>query len=82
MHITYYAEILETLSSSSVSVMTKTEFTTTQISTVSAIVSQQCGRSTTVHHTSSVSSVICTTTTVNNVTQLRQGVFNVIIIIL
>ena len=72
--ITCYTEILEALSSSSpVSVMT-TEFTTTEINTVSATVSQQCGRSTTVHHTSSVSSVIYTTTSGSAVTQLRKGV--------
>ena len=72
--ITCYTEILEALSSSSpVSIMT-TEFTTTQINTVSATVSQQCDRSTTVHHTSSVSSVICTTTSGSDVTQLQQSV--------
>ena len=76
--ITCYTEILEALSSSSpVSVMT-TEFTTTQISTVSVTVSQQGGRSTTLHHTSSVSSVKYTTTSGNGVTQLntqlKQGV--------
>ena len=75
-------EILETLSSSSpipVAVMTTT-FTTTQttrLNTVSTTVSQRFPRSTTVHHTSSVSSVRPTTTSVNSITQLpqlRQGV--------
>ena len=69
--ITCYTEILEALSSSSpVSVMTM-EFTT---NTVSATVSQQCGRSTIVHHTSSVSSVKNTTTSGSGVTQLQKGV--------
>ena len=72
--ITCYTEILEALiSSSPVSILT-TEFTTTQISTISTTVSQQCGRSTTVQHTSSISSVIYTTTSGNCVTQLHQGV--------
>ena len=72
--ITCYTEILEALSSSSpVSVITA-EFTTTDINTVTTTVSQQCGRSTTVHHTSSVSSVIYTTTSGNGVTQLQQSV--------
>ena len=72
-------EILETLSSSSpipVAVMTTT-FTTTQttrLSTVSTTVSQQFPRPTTLHHTSSVSSLRPTTTSVNSITQLRQGV--------
>ena len=77
-----YTEILETLSSSSpvpMDVMTTT-FTTTQtirLSTVSTTVSQQFTRSTTVHHTSSVSSLRPTITSVNSITQLpqlRQGV--------
>ena len=69
-------EILETFSCSS-SIPVMTTFTTTQFtSTVSTTVSQ---RSTTVHHTSSVSSVRPTTTSVNSITQLpgpqlRQGV--------
>ena len=77
-----YTEILETLSSSSplpMDVMTTT-FTTTQttrLSTVSTTVSQQFTRSTTVNHTTSVSSLGPTTTSVNSITQLpqlRQGV--------
>ena len=74
-------EILETLSSSSpIPVAVITTFTTTQttrLSTVSTTVSQRFPRSTTVHHTSSVSSVRPTTTSVNSITQLpqlRQGV--------
>ena len=73
-------EILETLSSSSsIPVMTTTLTTTQFTNTVSTTVSQQFTRSTTVHHTSSVSSVRLTTTSVNSITQLpgpqlRQGV--------
>ena len=73
-------EILETLSSSSsIPVMTTTLTTTQFTNTVSTTVSQQFTRSTTVHHTSSVSSVRPTTTSVNSITQLpgpelRQGV--------
>ena len=73
-------EILETLSSSSpipVAVMTTTFTQTTRLSTVSTTVSQRFPRSTTVHHTSSVSSLRPTTTSVNSITQLpqlRQGV--------
>ena len=72
-----YTEILETISSSSpipVAVMT-TAFTTTQttrLSTVSTTVGQRFPRSTTVHHTSSVSSLRPTTTSVNSTTQLLQ----------
>ena len=70
-------EILETLSSSSsIPVMTTTLTTTQFTSTVSTTVSPQFTRSTTVHHTSSVSSVRPTTTSVNSITQLpelRQG---------
>ena len=57
-----------------------TTFTTTQtkrLSTVSTTVNQQFTRLTTVHHTSSVSSLRPTTTSVNSITQLpqlRQGV--------
>ena len=60
--------------------VTTTTFTTTEttrLSTVSTTVSQRFPRSTTVHHTSSVSSLKPTTTSVNSVTQLpqlRQGV--------
>ena len=57
-----------------------TTFTTTQttrLNTVSTTVSQQFTRSTTVHHTSSVSSLRPAATSVNSITQLpqlRQGV--------
>ena len=59
-------EILEAFSTPPVSVMTK-DYTATQNSTVSATDSQQCGQSTTVHHTSSVSSVQYTTGSVNSI---------------
>ena len=66
-----FTGILETSSlSSPIPVMTTDQI----ISTVSTTVSQQFTRSTTVHHTSSVSSVKPTTTSATNVTQLRQGV--------
>ena len=50
-----------------------TQFTTTQIncSTISATNGQQFHRSTTVHHTESVSSVVSTTTDVHRVTQSK-----------
>ena len=50
--------------------------TATQISTVSVTVGQQCDRSTTVHHLSTVSSISLThaTANVNSISQLPQGV--------
>ena len=48
--------------------------TATQISTTSATVRQQCDRSTTVHHMSTVSSLTHTTINVNSISQLPQGV--------
>ena len=71
-----YAEILEALSSSPPAPAMTTKFTATQISTVSATISQQFFRSTKVYYTSSFSpvSVSSTTTKLNNTTQLPQGV--------
>ena len=54
-----------------------TTFTTTQTTRLSTAASQEFTRSTTVHHTSSVSLLRPTTTSVNRITQLpqmRQGV--------
>ena len=70
----YNAEILEALSSSSPVPSMITEFTATQISTVSATISKQFHRFTTVHYTSSLSSVSSTMTKVSSTTQLSQGV--------
>ena len=66
-----YAEILEAVSSLPVLTMT-TAFTTTQINVISTTDSQQFSRYTTLHHTSSVSSVKHTTASVINITQLPQ----------
>ena len=66
-----FAEILEAFSSLPVLTMT-TEFTTTQMNTISTTDSQQFSRYTTLHHTSSVSSVKHTTASVINITQLPQ----------
>ena len=73
MFIARSTEILEAFSSSPVPATT-TEFTTTQISTVSGTIGQQFSGFTTVHHTSSVSSVKHTTSGIDNVPQLLQGV--------
>ena len=64
------AEILETFSSLPVLTMT-TEFTA-HINFISTTDSQQFSRYTTLHHTSSVSSVKHTTASVINITQLPQ----------
>ena len=49
-----------------------TEFTTTQINSINTTDSQQFSRYTTLHHTSSVSSVKHTTASDINITQLPQ----------
>ena len=49
-----------------------TEFTTTQINTISTTDSQQISRYTTLHHISRISSVKHTTASVINITQLPQ----------
>ena len=64
-----FVEIFEAFSTLPVPAMT-TEPTTTQISTTD---NQQCGRYTTVYHTSNVSSVKYTTTSMITLTQLPQS---------
>ena len=63
-----YVEMLEALSSSSSMPIMTTIFTNTNTT-----VSQQSTGSTTVHHTSCVSSVKATTTSVSSITQPPQG---------
>ena len=63
-----YVEILEALSSSSSMPIKTTIFTNTN-----AAISQQSTGSTTVHHTSCVSSVKATTISVRSIIQAPQG---------
>ena len=71
-----YVEILAALSSSSSMPIMTTIFTNTN-----ATISQQSTGSTTVHHTSCVSSVIPTTTSVSSIIQAPQGMLALIVCI-
>ena len=68
-----YVEILK-INSSPRPAMTTVFTTTKTISAAGSTVSQQFSRFTTMHHTSGVSPVMSTTSGVNNVSQLPQGV--------
>ena len=78
LHIIFYdctyVEILEALSSLSMPT------TTTTFANSTTVINQQFTRSTTLHHTSSVSSVKPTTTHISTITQSPQGLLNISIV--